>query len=62
MDSSGTQILRSTEGWLDALEAVQAITRMEYRYWRACDNKDPDGFRRCFVRSGAGDKKLLTGR
>jgi SnoaL-like domain len=35
------------------LEAVEAIQRLKYRYWRACDAKDPEGFRECFVRHGA---------
>jgi hypothetical protein len=35
------------------LERVQAICELKYRYWRACDAKDPDALRACFVRSGA---------
>lgn len=35
------------------LERVQAITELKYRYWRACDGKDPARMRACFVRSGA---------
>jgi hypothetical protein len=35
------------------LEAVEAIARLKYRYWRACDAKDPDTFRECFVKEGA---------
>ncbi|MGW1680883.1 nuclear transport factor 2 family protein [Saccharopolyspora sp. NPDC002376] len=35
------------------LEAIQQIERLKYRYWRACDSKDPDAFRECFVRDGA---------
>jgi hypothetical protein len=38
---------------LAALENVQAITALKYRYWRACDAKDPDAMRACFVRAGA---------
>lgn len=38
---------------LAALEAVAAIERLKYRYWRACDCKDVAGFRSCFVASGA---------
>lgn len=38
---------------LARLEAVEAIQRLKYRYWRACDRKDPDGFRECFVKQGA---------
>lgn len=32
--------------------ARHAIEQLKYRYWRACDAKDPEGFRACFVRSG----------
>ena len=35
------------------LERVQAICELKYRYWRACDGKDPDAMRACFVGSGA---------
>ncbi|WP_207954730.1 nuclear transport factor 2 family protein [Saccharopolyspora elongata] len=35
------------------LEAIQEIERLKYRYWRACDSKDPDAFRECFVSEGA---------
>jgi hypothetical protein len=35
------------------LERVQAITELKYRYWRACDAKEPDAMRACFARSGA---------
>ncbi|NKF21443.1 nuclear transport factor 2 family protein [Solimonas marina] len=35
------------------LEAIRAIEQLKYRYLRACDRKDPDAFRDCFVRSGA---------
>lgn len=35
------------------LEAVEAIKALKYRYWRACDGKDPEGFRAAFVASGA---------
>jgi hypothetical protein len=38
---------------LARLEAIQAIERLKYRYWRACDSKDPNGFRDCFVKEGA---------
>ena len=32
--------------------ARQAIEQLKYRYWRACDAKDPEGFRACFVATG----------
>ena len=35
------------------LEAVREIEQLKYRYWRACDRKDPDGFRDCFIARGA---------
>jgi SnoaL-like domain len=38
---------------ISRLEAIQAIERLKYRYWRACDSKDVDGVRQCFVRHGA---------
>lgn len=38
---------------LDRLEAVRAIERLKYRYWRACDRKDPQAVRECFVALGA---------
>ena len=38
---------------LGRLEAIREIERLKYRYWRACDAKDPDGFRSCFVKDGA---------
>lgn len=38
---------------VDELEQIEAIKTMKYRYWRACDAKDPQGFRDCFIASGA---------
>lgn len=35
------------------LEAVEAIRRLKHRYLRACDLKQPDTFRECFVARGA---------
>lgn len=34
-------------------DPIDAICRLKYRYWRACDAKDPMTFRECFIRSGA---------
>lgn len=34
------------------VRAREAIEQLKYRYWRACDAKDPEGFRSCFVASG----------
>lgn len=36
----------------EEVRARQAIEQLKYRYWRACDAKDPEGFRSCFVASG----------
>lgn len=35
------------------LEAIEAIKSLKHRYLRACDAKDPETFRDCFVREGA---------
>lgn len=35
------------------IEARQAIEDLKYRYWRACDGKQPAAFRSCFVKEGA---------
>ncbi|MFC9789935.1 nuclear transport factor 2 family protein [Rhodococcus sp. NPDC127528] len=35
------------------LEQIEAIKTLKYRYWRACDGKDPATFRACFIASGA---------
>ncbi|WP_024794389.1 nuclear transport factor 2 family protein [Tomitella biformata] len=35
------------------LEAVEEIKALKYRYWRACDGKDPVGFRAAFIARGA---------
>jgi len=48
------------------LEAVGEIEKLKYRYLRACDGKDPDAMRACFVRDGAeidyGPLGKFTGR
>lgn len=36
----------------DESRAREAIEQLKYRYWRACDAKDPEAFRSCFVASG----------
>lgn len=38
---------------LATLEAREAIKELKYRYWRACDDRDVEAFRGCFVRHGA---------
>ncbi|MFJ3695797.1 nuclear transport factor 2 family protein [Streptomyces sp. NPDC090052] len=35
------------------LEARQEIEELKYRYLHACDHKDPEEFRACFIREGA---------
>ena len=35
------------------LEAIEEIKALKYRYWRACDGKDPEGFRAAFIAKGA---------
>lgn len=36
-----------------ALETIEEIKALKYRYWRACDAKDPEGFADCFIAQGA---------
>lgn len=38
---------------LDELEAIEQIAALKYRYWRACDAKDPETFAECFIERGA---------
>lgn len=38
---------------IDNLEQIEAIKKLKYGYWRACDAKDPVAFRASFVRTGA---------
>lgn len=35
------------------MEAIEAIKALKHRYWRACDAKNPQGFRECFIAKGA---------
>jgi hypothetical protein len=44
---------RTLEQRIADLERIEAIKALKYRYWRACDGKDPEAFRDCFVREGA---------
>lgn len=44
---------RSLQQRVAELEAVAAIQAVKYRYWRACDEKDPVAFRGCFIARGA---------
>ncbi len=32
---------------------IERIKKLKYEYWRACDAKDPQGFRRCFTKHGS---------
>ncbi|ANY22226.1 nuclear transport factor 2 family protein [Gordonia terrae] len=38
---------------LAELRSIREITSLKHRYLRACDAKDPETFRACFIRSGA---------
>ncbi len=40
-------------GRLARLEAADAIRALKLRYLRACDDKDPEAMRACFVADGA---------
>ncbi|MCQ4119376.1 nuclear transport factor 2 family protein [Rhodococcus tibetensis] len=53
---------RSVEQRLGDLERVEAIKALKYRYWRACDGKDPGAFRACFVSWGASIDFGVLGR
>ncbi|PTR24129.1 SnoaL-like protein [Rhodococcus sp. OK519] len=48
-----THIEENIEQRIARLEAIEAIKALKYRYWRACDGKDADGFRASFVARGA---------
>ncbi|MGV0626468.1 nuclear transport factor 2 family protein [Mycolicibacter minnesotensis] len=41
------------EDRLETLEQIEAIKALKHRYFRACDAKDPDTFRACFIARGA---------
>lgn len=43
----------TVEARLEALEQIEAIKALKHRYFRACDAKDPDTFRACFIAQGA---------
>ena len=43
----------SVEQRLAALEDIEAIKNLKHRYFRACDAKDADTLRSCFVAAGA---------
>ena len=45
--------IEGLERRLARLEAIEQIERLKYRYLRACDHKDAEGMRECFVREGA---------
>ncbi|MBF6090083.1 nuclear transport factor 2 family protein [Nocardia cyriacigeorgica] len=38
---------------LARMEAVESIKALKHRYFRACDAKDPKGFRDCFIAAGS---------
>ena len=37
----------------EQLAQIEAIKSLKHRYWRACDAKDPQTFRACFIAKGA---------
>ncbi len=43
----------TVEQRLARLEALEEIRMLKHRYFRACDAKDPEAMRRCFVAHGA---------
>ena len=43
----------TVEQRLDALEQIEAVKALKHRYFRACDAKDPETFRACFIAEGA---------
>ncbi|SPC17934.1 nuclear transport factor 2 family protein [Cupriavidus taiwanensis] len=45
--------MKSLAERLDRLEAAHAIRALKLRYLRACDDKDPEAMRACFVAEGA---------
>ncbi|WP_132993758.1 nuclear transport factor 2 family protein [Gordonia zhaorongruii] len=49
MDDAAARVTAQVE----RLEAIEEIKQLKHRYWRACDAKDPDGFRDSFIASGA---------
>jgi hypothetical protein len=46
-------VTNSKASTFDELFAIEQIKQLKHRYWRVCDSKDPQGFRDCFIRSGA---------
>lgn len=47
---------------LAALEQIEAIKSLKHRYFRACDAKDPDTVRSCFIAAGADIDYDVLGR
>lgn len=41
----------SLEQRIHRLESVEEIKALKYRYWRACDMKNPEGFRASFTQT-----------
>lgn len=50
---TGMTVGLSLEERIARIEAVDAIKVLKYRYFRACDAKDPVGFRAAFIDKGA---------
>lgn len=54
--------MMTTEERLAALEQIEAIKALKHRYFRACDAKDPDTVRSCFITTGADIDYDVLGR
>lgn len=50
---AGSDHSKSLDERIARIEAVEAIKVLKYRYFRACDAKDPKGFRAAFIDKGA---------
>ncbi|MEV6073175.1 nuclear transport factor 2 family protein [Nocardia sp. NPDC052001] len=53
MSEDGTTEVEQLRERVARIEAVEAIKALKHRYWRACDAKNPRGFRDCFIAEGA---------
>lgn len=53
MEGSSTSGPADVAARLARLEAVESIKALKHRYFRACDAKDPEGFRSCFRSAGS---------
>jgi len=53
MDAMSRTDVEGLERRLQKLEDIEAIRQLKYRYLRACDRKQPDVVRDCFIPDGA---------